>query len=55
MPELTAYRDLMASVGAVGKYRRIRAADTGIEILHQHVVVSDFGQRQFPDFNMLFP
>lgn len=33
--------DLVARVRTVDKNRHIRAADTGIEVLHQHVLVSN--------------
>ena len=46
--------DLVARVRTVGENRYIRTANTGIEVLHQHVLVSDLRQRQLPQFNMFF-
>ena len=52
VPEFAAYRDLVSGVGAVKEHGDIGAADARIEILHQHIVISDLRQRQLPQFDL---
>ena len=54
MPKFSAHIDLVTCVRAVCKYSHIRSANAGIEILYQHIVIANFGQVQFPDFDGFF-
>ena len=45
MTKLPTNCNLVTRVWPVSENRNICAADTGIEVLHQHIIVSDFRQR----------
>lgn len=53
MPEFAAYRDLMTGVGTMGEYCHICAANAGIEVLYQHIMISHLRKGQLPNFDVL--
>ena len=54
MSALSAHCGSMPRVGSVGKDGCIGAAEAGIRILYQRIVVTNLRQRYFPDFDLFF-
>ena len=55
MTKFTAHIHLVSGIGSTGKDSHIRAADTGIKVLHQHIVITHFRKRQLPHLHLFFP